>query len=403
MVGTAKEHIAESGAVMKRTASSTRLSILLFGILALAAGVGLGWIITRSVTVPLEKGVRFAELVARGDLTKELAVDQRDEIGHLATALNSMVARLKEVVAGVQTSSMTVAAVSQQLSGDSEQLSQGAAEQAATAEEASATVEEMNASIRQNASNAGATENIAIKAELDAQESGKAVSGTVHAMREIAEKISVIHEIARQTNLLALNAAIEAARAGEHGRGFAVVAAEVRKLAERSQVAAGDIGTLSATSVEVAETAGTMLDRLLPDIQKTTALVQEITAASREQAGGTDQINTAIQQLNQVVQQNSAAAEEMASTAQELAAQAEQMQKLMAFFVVEDGLTQVSASVSQPRHSGTVPARKAPGSGNHGQMRSFGRAGVVLNGGITAGAQGHGAHVDSRDAEFIAY
>ena len=187
----------------------------------------------------------------------------------------------------------------------------------------------MNATIRQNADNSQQTEKIALKSATAATESGKAVSETVEAMKEIARKISIIEEIARQTNLLALNAAIEAARAGEHGKGFAVVASEVRKLAERSQTAARQISDLSATSVQVAERAGEMLARLVPDIQKTADLVQEISAASREQTTGAGQINASIQQLNQVIQQNAGAAEEMASTAEELAAQAEQQQSMI--------------------------------------------------------------------------
>jgi methyl-accepting chemotaxis protein len=192
----------------------------------------------------------------------------------------------------------------------------------------------MNATIRQNADNAQQTEKIALKSAIDATESGKAVTDAVTAMKLIAEKISIIEEIARQTNLLALNAAIEAARAGEHGKGFAVVAAEVRKLAERSQAAAAEISKLSGSSMEVAERAGQMLGKLVPDIQKTSELVQEISAASREQTSGADQINSAIQQLNQVIQRNAGAAEEMASTAQELSSQSEMLLSTMTFFKV---------------------------------------------------------------------
>jgi methyl-accepting chemotaxis protein len=334
MVETAREHITLSETRMRSTAGMTRAAVLLFSVLALAFGVLLSWVITRSVTGPLEQGVEFAETVAQGNLTMKLSIEQHDEVGNLAAALNGMVARLNSIVADVKSASETVAAASQQLSTDSEQLSQGATEQAATAEEASSTVEEMNASTRQNAENAHETERIAVKAETDAQESSLAVAATVKAMKEIAEKISIIDEIARQTNLLALNAAIEAARAGEHGKGFAVVAAEVRKLAERSQVAAGEIGHLSTSSVAVAEQAGTMLGRLLPDIKRTTELVKEISASSKEQANGADQINQAIQELNNVIQQNSSAAEEMSLTAQELSSQAEQLQTGISYFTL---------------------------------------------------------------------
>ncbi len=213
-------------------------------------------------------------------------------------------------------------------------MSQGTTEQAASAEEASSSVEEMNATIRQNADNASQTEKIAVKSALDAEESGHAVNDAVTAMRNIAEKISIIEEIARQTNLLALNAAIEAARAGDHGKGFAVVAAEVRKLAERSQTAAEEIIKLSVSSMDIASRAGDMLAKLVPDIHKTAELVQEISASSKEQASGADQINSAIQQLNQVVQQNAGAAEEMSSTSEELSSQAEQLQTTVAFFKV---------------------------------------------------------------------
>ena len=196
-------------------------------------------------------------------------------------------------------------------------------------------MEQMASNIKQNADNAQQTEKIALKAADDAKEGGHAVGETVSAMKEIASKISIIEEIARQTNLLALNAAIEAARAGEHGKGFAVVASEVRKLAERSQTAAGEINNLSASSVEVAERAGEMLEKIVPDIQKTAELVQEINAASNEQRAGANQINQAIQQLDQVIQQNAAASEEMASTSEELLSQAEQLQSTIGFFKID--------------------------------------------------------------------
>lgn len=273
-----------------------------------------------------------AKEVSCGNLM--VTITERSANDELMRSLSNMVAKLSEVVHDVKTASDNVAAGSQQMSSGAEELSQGASEQAAAAEEASSSMEQMSANIRQNADNAMQTEKIAVKSAADAQEGGKAVAQTVAAMREIAGKISIIEEIARQTNLLALNAAIEAARAGEHGKGFAVVASEVRKLAERSQKAAAEISELSSSSVEVAETAGKMLTSMLPDIQHTASLVQEISAASNEQHSGSEQINKAIQQLDQVIQQNASAAEEMSATAEELASQSQQLQSTINFFKV---------------------------------------------------------------------
>jgi len=274
----------------------------------------------------------IAKEIAGGNLL--LVVKERSANDGLMQALSDMVRNLTRVVGDVQAAADNVTAGSQELSSTSEQMSQGASEQAASAEEASASMEEMSSNIRQNADNSMQTEKIAVKSAADAAESGTAVAKTVSAMKEIASKISIIEEIARQTNLLALNAAIEAARAGEHGKGFAVVASEVRKLAERSQKAAGEIGNLSLSSVEVAENAGELLHKLVPDIRKTAELVQEISAACKEQDTGAEQINKAIQQLDQVIQQNAGASEEMASTAEELASQAEQLQGTIAFFKI---------------------------------------------------------------------
>jgi methyl-accepting chemotaxis protein len=275
-----------------------------------------------------------AKQVAQGNLMVDLK--KRSENDELMESLATMVERLKEVVTEVQNAADNVASGGQQMSATAQEMSQGASEQAASAEEVSSSMEQMASSIRQNTDNALQTEKIAIKSASDAREGGKAVTETVAAMKEIATKISIIEEIARQTNLLALNAAIEAARAGEHGKGFAVVASEVRKLAERSQSAAGEISQLSTTSVAIAEQAGDMLNRMLPDIQKTAELVQEISAASREQDSGAEQINKAIQQLDQVIQQNASASEQMASTTEELSSQAEQLKAAIAFFTLDD-------------------------------------------------------------------
>jgi methyl-accepting chemotaxis protein len=280
----------------------------------------------------LQKTVQVAQKIAQGDLTVDVPMaSERDQLG---SALRKMVTVLNRVINQVAASTQCVSSGSQHVSASAETMSQGAAEQAAAAEQASAAIEEMSANIRQNADNSSQTEKIATISATRANEGGEAVLSTLQAMRKIAEKIIIVEEIARQTNLLALNAAIEAARAGEQGKGFAVVASEVRKLAERSQKAAGEINELSHSSVLIAEQAGEMLSTMVPDIQKTAELVQEISAASREQDAGADQINKSIGQLDMVIQQSSAAAEEMASTSEELSGQAEQLRELIAFFTV---------------------------------------------------------------------
>jgi methyl-accepting chemotaxis protein len=278
----------------------------------------------------MDEIAHIAQEIADGNLM--VVIQERSKQDKLMQALKIMLERLIEVVTNVQNSADQVAVGSQEMSAKSEQISQGASEQAASAEEVSSSMEQMTSNIMQNADNAQQTEKIAVKSAEDAREGGQAVAETVTAMKEIANKISIIEEIARQTNMLALNAAIEAARAGEHGKGFAVVAAEVRRLAERSQQAAGEINRLSASSVQVAERAGAMLATIVPAIQKTAGLVQEINASSNEQKNGSDQINKAIQQLDQVIQQNAASSEEMAMTTQGLTAQADQLQAAVAFF-----------------------------------------------------------------------
>jgi len=347
-----------------------------------------------------------AETIAAGDLTSSVMVlSERDTLGK---SLGAMLEKLRSVVTDVKSAADNVAAGSQQMSAGSEQMSQGATEQAASAEEASSSIEEMNATIRQNADNAQQTEKIALKSAADALESGKAVNEAVLAMKEIAGKTSIIEEIARQTNLLALNAAIEAARAGDHGKGFAVVAAEVRRLAERSQTAAGEISKLSSSSVQVAERAGGMLAKLVPDIQKTSELVQEISAASKEQSAGADQINSAIQQLNQVVQQNAGAAEEMSSTAEELSSQAEQLQETISFFSLEAANREATRKSGRDA-TGAMKARKTsvahmahPVSKRPDAPALIGavRSGVKLN--MKHNGNGH-AGKDETDAEFEKY
>lgn len=365
--------------VMLAESNETLVGIIVFCVIALPIGILLALIIARGILGPLRRTVSMITAMEQGRIEQRLNLNRTDEIGQMGDAMDrfsdslqtevvaSMAAlacgdlttrvqprsdrdalrnSLKKViedlavmVRNITNASENVSSGSQAMSASSEELSQGASEQAAAAEEASSSIEQMTANIRQNADNASETEKIATKSANDAMQGGDAVNRTVSAMKEIANKIMIIEEIARQTNLLALNAAIEAARAGEHGKGFAVVAAEVRKLAERSQKAAGEINALSTSSVDVAESAGQVLNALVPNIQKTAELVQEISASSREQDAGAEQIAKSIQQLDAVIQQNASASEEMASTAEELSSQSEQLAEMIAFFKVESNMS----------------------------------------------------------------
>ncbi len=312
----------------------TRIGILLGlgGILILAILLGMA---TGTTLRPIITTVEHAQTIAGGDLTLTIPqkdLRRKDEIGTLSQAFSSLLEQLTRVVEKIQNSADSVSSGSGDVNDSAQSMSQGATEQAASTEQVSASMEEMSASIKQNNDNASLTEKIAKESSSNAEEGGRAVAETVTAMKSIAEKISIIEEIARNTNLLALNAAIEAARAGEQGKGFAVVASEVRKLAERSQKAAGEIKELSASSVSIAEKAGEMLSKIVPDIKKTADLVQEISASSAEQNTGANQINSALLQLDNVVQENASASEEMAAMAETLSGQAEELQEAVSFF-----------------------------------------------------------------------
>lgn len=305
-------------------------------IIALIIGILLAVYLTKLITDPIKIGVKAAKEISAGNLNVKIDIDQKDEIGDLAKALQNMIERLQEIVGSIITGADNIASASQQMASSSQEMSQGATEQASSAEEVSSSMEEMGANIQQNTDNAQETERIAIKAADGVKKGNNASEKSVKAMKEIAEKITIIGDIAFQTNILALNAAVEAARAGEHGKGFAVVAAEVRKLAERSAIAATDIDNLSREGVYISEEAGKLLAAIVPEIQNTAKLVQEISAASVEQTSGANQVNTALQQLNQVTQQNAAASEEMATSSEELASQAEQLKDIIGFFKIDN-------------------------------------------------------------------
>ena len=377
----------QANVVFRQEASQILDTSVILLLVVIVLSIVMIYLLVNIIVRPVVKGVEFATLVSKGDLTARVDIDQHDEIGKLAKSLSDMVLRLSDIVGSIressdnintsgseiQTASEQLSSSAEQMSSSTQQVSQGASEQASSTEEISSSMEEMAANIQQNTENAQETEKIAIKASSEIETVMDKSKESLENIVNISNRISIISEIANQTNILALNAAVEAARAGEHGKGFAVVAAEVRKLAERSKIAADEINDLSGISVSTTQEAGKMLEAIIPDIRKTAQLVQEISAASIEQNSGASQINNAIQQLNTVTQQNASVSEEIATSSEELSStaeemsnnadnllvQAENLKSIMEFFKLDSRYIKTSTATSV-RQSRPVQAVKKP-------------------------------------------
>ena len=391
---------AKAHQTAQRTYKTTVVWFLTIAGIGLAVGGVLAVVISRQITIPLKEAVVISRKLAEGDLTQSIAIETRDETGQLLSAMNDMLKILRNVVNDAKDISNTVVSGSQQLSSSATQMSQGANSQASAAEEISSSMQQMSSNISQNANNASQTEKIAANAVEDALKSRKAVKKTIKAMKKIADEITIVAEIAKQTRMLSLNATIEAGKAHEYGKGFVVVASEVRELAERSRMAAQKITTLVDSGVTIVDKTGNRLTSLVPGIQKTAELVQEINAASGEQDIGARQINEAIQQLDRVTQQNSATSEELASTAEELANQSRQFQETIAFFKVEE-----TAGNPEEKKDFFIQEADSPGAAEMHQSESLisDKTEKTTDKGITLYIHPNKNGVDEQDNEFERY
>ena len=376
ILAAASKHTRESAEKALADEKQALFMMGVFSVIGLIIGVIASWVAARSITKPLGEMLAAAKDLkdGEGDMTQRLPDFGNNELGEVASAFNGFIEKIQNVLIDVRGATDNIAAASSEVSAAAQTLSQGSSEQAASLEETSASLEEMSSSIKQNTENARMTDSMAAKSSTEAEEGGNAVDETVKAMRDIASKIGIIEDIAYKTNLLALNAAIEAARAGQHGKGFAVVAAEVRKLAERSQMAAQEIGDLASSSVSVSERAGELLNEIVPNIKKTADLVQEITMASEEQATGVNQVNTAMMQLDTVAQTNASASEELAATSEEMNSQTEALQNIIGFFKLDDNGQVASKGSSSLDKNMDMGASSSPSSSGDGDYVRFDEA-----------------------------